>query len=529
MLIIRRYQSIPAKRVITDLALRDGLPREDSPTELEGMFKSVVFPQLSRTEDGVKVITRTTELEHLLNEHPDINPVRAIQRWNKNNPHAMVPESQKFEDIPVEQVAYEVKNVIMSIKLNDKKSFKEVENNSKQRVFMDMSDDGDEDMIQENELLLDTDFADEDISVTEIEYLRERVTYLIKLIHERSKVKGIHYISYLIAYDRAKENHRRNNHTGANFTIEAKHIYGSGRIVTNNRLYRMQREGTLGDRITQNIRIGKEAVDWLNHRGKIALSIDMASVLKESKEDKLYFDYGMELIVLANRLGMPLRDEEPEWYVEENIQQTVVTYLESNRDFIDKIKVYANKDTFNSIQSIDIGSYKTSNDIGTVSQKRTKYNVYDDAMNTAVKFNMYVSERVIKDRVAPLSSLELLLTCINEVEPGMNYDVTKYKSGRVNRFVSDSRGNFLIVSLRELYPTSSLDNDYYKGIVHEYGYLVMLSRDNTDTIQYIGLTEATFSYFKLKEMIDRKNNTGEDISEVYAKWVKELKWIQESV
>lgn len=355
MLIIRRIETIPAKRLLEDLAFRDGSPTEASPTELDGMYSSVTIKQLNKMLDGQRILNTGLDTARAFGLQDDLILKQAESRYNKHHPN----DQRVFhyvEDVPLKQMQFEVDHVLKSIKLNNKKSWKEAADaNPVQRKLMDMGEDGEESTtIQENEMLLDTD-VNETLNIDDMEKHKTRASYIIKRLHDRSKTVGFHLMSAAIAY----ADIRRKNWS----TAVPRSYYNNPDIA----LYLMHANGQPGLQVVENKHQGQEFSKWFT--GKYGTDE--------------YYEMMVELYYICSEVGIPLWREDPRDYNESSVKGIVTTYLEKNRTYVERLRAHINQATHKTILDLDMGAYTKTN----ASRKKPKMDLIERIYITVEAYN----------------------------------------------------------------------------------------------------------------------------------------------
>lgn len=455
---------------------------------------------MGRKVAGHIVADAGVDIERLIYMQKDLDLKLAEDRYNRHHPATPI-KVERFEDIPESQIEHEVAHLIKNLKNNNKESFKEVyRENAPQHMLKDMDDEGDELFIQENELLMEGDDDSNELQAQEIDKVKERISYILKMLHEESKECGYHLISYAIAISAVYE--RNVDKTG--YVITPRDIYIKyDKDYTGNRIevFNISQKGNDLYQITENKNRGEEIMKWVKGIGE---------------HRDIYRDLVDELIILSEDVGMPLYRENPHDYTERTISKIVSTYLLENRQYMRELKRVMHEETFNSIQNINILDFnveekpkkeKRSSEIDRISE------IYENCVKTANLFEI-TDHPLLKseEKYKPFGSLQSLFLMHNEVSPiKLSYNEKELnKLQTYDGFLCYPSGNFVIMNVG-LYKNNDWGQDTILAIFHESGKVIRLVENSTrlDYIDFAGLYMYVEQRYRLlKEQAKLPSNYG---------------------
>lgn len=473
------------------------------------MYTEVYLKQMGRKINGRLVADEGIDILRLIYLQNDLDLESAQARYNKNNPDRPIKNVQRFEDLPLKQVFYEVDGLIKSIKNNDMKSFKQVRNSyMPQAMLKDVDEDGEDVMVQENELLIEGYDEDYEVQAQEIDKVKERIAYIIKMLHEESKSCGYHLMSYAIAIAAAYE---RNTQV-VGYVINPRDIYiqyqpnHEGKKI---KVYDVSEDGKHLYQITQNKNRGADIMQWVKG-------------YKESRD--IYRDMVDELIVLCKDVNLPLDKEDPRDYLEDNINQIVSTYLLENRTYMRQLKASLHKETYDSIKNIDIFDYKPNipkyakEESESVKKGRRISEIYDNCIKTISLYQAAKHPRIhARDNVDVFKSLKYLFEMHNTTSPiKLQYNEDDLKRLQTqDGFLCYPSGNFVILNV-SLYKLHDRDYQSALAIFHENGKVVRLAGDSTqlDFVDFSDLIRYVHSEMNYPKTGSKPKD--------YGKWLSEL-------
>ena len=216
---------------------------------------------------------------------------------------------RRLEDIDITHVIAYLKSVSFGVRYNASNSVNSYRRANPTTKILVGNDD---EMVEEKELLLDTDNSE--YSEFEIQEAKAKVPYLIKRMYDKSMELGVHLISLIIAYERAKAKvYATNYKRKRDILVMPRHYLAEG-------VYSMNGDGTIGYRYDENANSGgNREFD----RGKAWLNTD-----SESRRD------ASELIHCYEIMGIDIRDEDPKIYTKDLVNRMVVSYVTSNVDYV---------------------------------------------------------------------------------------------------------------------------------------------------------------------------------------------------
>ena len=144
-------------------------------------------------------------------------------------------------------------------------------------------------------------------------YAKEQLPYVIKRLHNLSKYCGIHMLSMISAYQRAKEENLRKQYAGSTMLLKKNAVIAKG-------VYKCDRDGNIGSRIdvaNKNKRAA-EMFDWLEGN---------SSIYPAYREDYLNF------VQYCKMLNVDLLNDDFTKYDKDFVEGLVCTTLTPNKQY----------------------------------------------------------------------------------------------------------------------------------------------------------------------------------------------------
>lgn len=360
---------ILTKKLIVELALRSGSPTSESPSPYKGLL-SLTFQRMEAIKSyGIEF---EGSLYELLNTQEDFNAdlkcptfeeYTGTEYQEETKPRMYLPSSgipadyaRRLEDIDSSWVISYVDNILYAIINNSTHSIKEYGKNH-QLVRM-MSDEEDDSVVSETELVL---AHSNDFSPEEIAKAKEKIPYLLRRLHDKSKQLRIHVISLLIAYEKAKRYVDIQNRRSRRRKIQVapRHLLMFG-------VYKMNPDGSigpvLGDDANNREESFKLAKAWLFQY--------------EGYQDE-YNQDAINLLHYYDVMGIDITKEDPSVYQENYISQLTVLYITSNREYVMRKRTGFHREVFEALKRLPLESFENE----TIVEEVDDYAIVDNTMH----------------------------------------------------------------------------------------------------------------------------------------------------
>lgn len=386
--------------------------------------------------------------DSMLSEFHDYDPYSEIE--------AEYP--RRLEDIDHTHVDKYVDNIVYAILHNSENSVKQYMKMYPTTATLVGNDD---EVIEEKDLLLNTD--DAEYSQYEIQEAKSKVPYLLRRLHDKSKEIGVHLISMIIAYEKAKDAVYKSN-DGKKYKIQVgpRHLLAAG-------TYMMSDDGNIGakfdDDANKSNRAFQRGMAWLNSQS-------------ETRDD------AVELTRCYEILGIDIKLEDPGIYVQSYIDKLVVSYITSNVNYMMRKKdkdiqqVYSSfgfmRNIDKQLRDLPLESMEAYSSVGQMQEVDTVDNairIFNDTPNFQVKdkFRLeYVSteeqkliDKTCKQFIAYYNYLEH--SCI---------DLKKFYC--YDGFFYDRKGSPLVLDMSS-YISDPLYSEY--ALLNSNGYLIACTVD----------------------------------------------------
>lgn len=359
---------LPTKKLIVELALRNGSASSESPSPYDGCL-SYTMDLLNKLTGGKGDFVGSYYA--LLDQQPDYNADKQCPVEGEYDSQTYIEETKpseyepstgkeayylrRLEDIDRSWVLQYIGNVIYGAVFNQSQSVKKFEkDNSTVSILID-EEDGE--VIQASELLVE---GDGDYSAIEVAKACEKIPYLLRRLHDKSKQLHISVISLLIAYEKAKRavalDHQMNSRRSEN--IQPRHLLREG-------VYSMNVDGSLGGRL------GADA----NNRSKYFKDAKMWLFGVEGYVDEYYND-AVELLHYYDVMDIDITNEDPATYQEDYISQLTILYISSNREYVQRKRNGFHKEVYNALKEIPLEFYEQPQE-----EEQDEYDIIENTMN----------------------------------------------------------------------------------------------------------------------------------------------------
>lgn len=452
MLIDTRVLKIPSRRILEDLALRTGFPDREAVVPYNGMMDVTKeqFPHYYPAALLELLKSRQAYLDYdALKSNPDVGQYYKGRGPATNFDKLVV---SRFEDIHPSWVREYLKNILTGFKLNNTFSINEFERNNILRFMDEDSEDGG--FSDKSENLSESEGS---MSVEELEAYHEKLPYLLKRLHEKSKKVGISLISIVIAYEKAKRKlnieRAMNKQAKQSTNVPPSYMKSAG-------VYLMGSNGYIqGEIPNTDHKYGK----WLRW---------VKGLDHETAEEAEYYDNAMELLSICERLSIDIKKEDAKDFEESFISTLTITYVSSNKDINKRL----NSSIFKRLGRASTSTYGIVEATENESKAMLKNNM---AKERASRFTLSRVPEIsrMRDSRNVEDSMRLLSVLLQNLH-GKEYESISSKTSLSHNFYMKSSNEFMV------FPVSSIcvfkeDKElmfkpHREAIMHSSGFLILL-------------------------------------------------------
>ena len=498
MFLSKTLIAIPARTLIQDLALRSGSPTQESLSPYEGKYDVVAEMFRSSYDGSLSVLLasqpdydadkqkpyrgkRTDEAdENMNNEFKDCNPMSED-----------IPEyPRRLEDIDISHVTRYLHNVIYGARFNANNSVKAYARNTQTTLTLQ---DNEGEYIEEKDLLIDDTG---DYSAYELQEAKNQLPYYIRRLHDKSKEIGIHLISLMRAYERAKDLVEIENLNRKHMiSVRPQHLISEG-------VYFMGADGTIGALCpvdaNKNSRAFQAAYAWLSSDSPTRRDANM-------------------LLNCFEMLGIDIRRESPLLYTKDYVDKLVVTYVTSNVDYLtrssdnDKHSKYSSygfvKSIYNQLKDLPLEAYEEYSKVSVMSEDdeaQTAMRIFIDTPNVPDSDKYRSENMVAQEQMKLYNACKMVIHYYNERNKTViNLDRYDCYDG----FFFSRTGNPLILDLGYLMKGVSPNMPVY-FLLNCNGYLVRCA------------SGITTDYCDVLEVCDAMESRSLGYADAYPRWLQ---------
>ena len=316
MFISKTLIQIPAKTLVEDLVSRSGYPNSESLSPYQGKYDEIRRDLANIAYDGSVSAMFSSQPDYDADKQKPYEGAREDSDDDMCHEYATYNASgeieseypRRLEDIHPSHVIHYLYNVAYGVKYNASNSIRSYnKDNPTTKTLIG----NEEEVVEEKDLLLNTD--DSIYTQQEIHEAKTKVPYLIRKLHDKSIELGVHLISLLIAYERAKEVVNVSNYVKKNnITVRPRHLLAEG-------VYAMGSDGNIAglfeEDANKNSRAFMRGRDWLSEPS-------------DTRKD------ANELVHCYEVLGIDIKTEDPATYVQSYVDKLVISYVTSNVDYV---------------------------------------------------------------------------------------------------------------------------------------------------------------------------------------------------
>lgn len=452
----------PAPKLIVDLISRSGSPNEESLSPYDGM-QDLLKEQSFRIPWSLVVEMLQNEKDYDARAQQPIAG-KYVKRAEKGGDYLT-----RLEDIDASWVRSYVRDALIGLKLRDKGGVREYSHNhTYARTYID--EEGG--IVDESELSIEVS----EFSAMEVAQAKAKLPYLLKRLHDKSIELRVSVLSLLQAYEYVR------GYTKSSSGPKPKQILDRG-------VLRMTAEG----------HISSYFPDSANSAGPFRTAF---AWIRGNDKDAYFYD-AIEFLHVCRVLGIDFSSIDPTDFQAEQIANLRVTYLRSNREYLDGPRGY-NMNLLSAVGQLGVADYQSSFDTASTLGDYIRYTVQQ--VSEIESDPLYSA---LKQEPDPISWSRFFRAYASYC-PGMKVPIhirdkmTRRHSKRtnsnftVNPLLSDfyandgflcqlgSRGAFQQFPMKHIAPSYIA---YETAIAHASGYIFLVTR--TDDLYYIDIDTVT--------------------------------------
>ena len=493
MFLSKTQVPILAQKLIVEVALRSGSPTSESPSPYRGFY--------SHLQTQLRNFKRSTSefdgsIYEILNEQEDYNADKQCPTFeyytreeynDETKPPMYSPAkgeepdyARRLEDIDSTWIEAYLTNAIWGAINNASQSIREY--NKRHPMARMMQDEEDDTLVSEADLSLE---HENDYSTEEIAKAKEKIPYLLRRLHDKSKQLRVHVISLIIAYEKAKGFIALQNRASKSRKKEV-----APRHLLQNKVYTMNLDGTIGYMFGADANnreeTFKEARKWICHY--------------QGYHDDYYTDM-IELLHYYDVMGIDITKEDPYDYQEDFISQLTVIYITSNRDYVMRKRTGYHREVFEYLKCLPLEYFENN-----VIEETDDFEIVDNTMhifNDSVFIDNEEKSRLENLTPAERDKLEkdkCVFVAYYNLTFGTNIDTTNMITQDGFLFRDTETPLFF-----DLGAIIEPDDEEYSNLalLHESGILIRLSK--THFTQYIDIETVTdvLSEYRNKSALGR--------------------------
>lgn len=432
---------------MVDLALRTGSPDRFSPCPYEGYAGFFL-----KNSNGV------SNMIELLDNELDFNSLKSPVTYNGGEPLPM-------EDEQCKKAAYYLLEMRMEgVRKNNKGGFK-----AEQYRFKDATvtqdDDGD------LEVATDRITTRAEINVREYKQDIQKLPYLLKRLYSLGIQEGIHIISLIIAYEYVKKYVPGHIPTVGN--VHSRPIY---KLTPSGDIFKVNGEYV---QVHYSGKYYLWAFPWIS-----GLKTNKNKIADINRDNELFMD-AKELVYICNKYGVDLADEDPSLYTKEYIDNLVVSYVTTSREYIlGKRRSIIPKYIWDSVR---IEDYNKPIELPKKSES-THQQIVD---KYKLMFNLTTNSDVVnklRNSTVDMNEIETVVTCMCYI---MNRPVLNVRELiTIDGFLYTSKGSIVEFPCRFLTKRQDVaTTDTF--LVNTLGYLVRVADNGKDVIRIMNTYRAS--------------------------------------
>ena len=456
--------------MIVELALRGSSPNSESPSPYKGTleytFKTIEFFK-------GRFIDFDGNLYNMLEAQPDYNaddqcptfePYTGDEYQEMTKPRRYSPElgiessyARRLEDIDDTWVFAYITMALYAINDNKENGIKAY--NRSHTLLNVMEDEEDGSVVSESELLTS---HSNDYSPEEIAKAKEKIPYLLRRLHDKSKSMRVHIISLLRAHELAK-----NEVALAKRRDPRKTLKVAPRHLLKYNVHKMNPDGTIGP-------IFKEDANNREPSFKEA----RAWVLQYEDCTDAYTQDAIDLLHYYDVMGIDITKEDVRVYQEEYISQLTVLYISSNREYVTRKRSGFHKEVFEALRRVPLENFEaiiTDTDEDEFDELDNTMHLFNDSIFINRDYDDAMDDS--SDAFTNSNTYNLnMLTVYYNILYKTNIDPSKFIT-QDGFYYSDMETPF-VLDISGLLDDNTFDENTPSGmvLVHESGFIVRLSK-----------------------------------------------------
>lgn len=452
---INRKKELPARTILCDVVSRDGkadFNSRESSSPFRGMFTDVT----KLGEGNVVSLTRAIANYDYDFNVQKIKPTQGayVKRDNVSGISDYEPDLDNIDQSWIKAYVGQVKYAVEHNRTGVERLARE---KSKDQPT---TEDEDGDLVFMSELAVSeeckTDFSD----------LRQEVGYCVKRLSSYGDKYGIHMMSFIISVEKVKYA-RSQGELGSVSKNDGKPKQGE---ILDFGVYKSNGAG--GYRVDAD----GNPIYWVKNDDTFRKHIYPFVTGNVDEEDRQYYEDYLHLLMDCQELGINLRYENPKVYTTQFICNVAVTYVMTNKKYLDKL--YQTDYISTIINNISLSSYNAQ---PAVQSKST--DIYEIINRTLSNFYSISNPYILQlQETARVSDIERFLRRYGAIYPNINKDLNAYTFYK--GFLADSFRKILYFDANmflNIKETQSRKKNYF--IIHKSGILILI--ENTNDIRYL--------------------------------------------
>jgi hypothetical protein len=458
MLVPRRIIHIPARKIILDLALRSGSPDREA-----------VCPYNGRRNDFMHNLAGDARYAHMeslpfLDMQADflsekVKPISIHTSRTKEEFDAIQNYNVNLEDIDESWVYKYFDNIMYRLKEHNANTVKKAASLIEETNWWADTEDSGVIHTEKDDQIRETNY-----SALDLMKWSEKIPYLLRRLHERSKECSIGIFSLLVSYEKIRK--KREHNVGTAREAKASEVLAAG-------VYFMNKQGFLTTRVLEN-KGNKWNPIWRWIQGRDGFRDD-------------YFYNAMELLDILDRLEIDIKNEDPFNYQEDFISKLDVSHIIDNRDFMLQGRNFLNKKSIQELKRMPLENY------GRVVEEERNESRVIYINNLMQEFIDYNNPNYIDKRTNMIDSIMLFIAIYNVK---MKTKINLAKKAVRNGVYMESPRIPVLIDVRPILTNKEIPQSEFlvhSAFINTCGYLVLDYYD--DGFYYLDI-ETALAYIK---------------------------------
>jgi len=311
----------------------------------------------------------------------------------------------------------------------------------------------------ENDSMMDpSELLIEESTCTNEEYLQwqEKIPYYLKRFQNLSIKTGIHILSLIIAYEKAK--------------VKKGSSQPKPSEILSMNFYKMNKDGSIGEVVMDNKHNAAAALLWIRE-----------GVAPNWENAESYYDEMLDFSSICRRAKIDLASEDPHRYTKEFMSNLVVTYIASNKEACKRL----NPNVVEGLKSLSMNKFGKA----VAPEKKKTLDFQSMAVTKKLAFFSTIEEDIeyAREKINKHSEMVTLVMQVKALS-GIDFDGVTDKTRTDHGFYIDKRGNYMILPVKVLFNNKKNTYIHLFAMIHCSGYLILI--DDSDTLTYLTLSRA---------------------------------------